>query len=224
MDTLEHDLTERLRRIGDDLDLPTAPPSADVRRGRRRLRRHRGTVVAGSALAVSGVAGGLGLAGPIAAGPAEPPAERVADDAAVAAPVPGDRSRAAPDREQLLSEMTQQAPGGAGTEVSIGELEAAAAAAEAVAGDQPWFRIAMGSGGSWQESGATGCASGWTCEDVTVEGAARARSAVTDGTTQVVAEFDGGVVVLTVGHVEGAEPGSLAFEGGDEQGFLIAAN
>lgn len=57
----DHLLADGLYRLGSTAPVPSAQPSDDVRRGRRRVRRNRLVVAAGTALAV-GIIGGAGVA------------------------------------------------------------------------------------------------------------------------------------------------------------------
>lgn len=55
----DQDISERLHRLAHRIAQPGADPTADVRRGRARLRRRNALATAGSAVAVIGLAGGV---------------------------------------------------------------------------------------------------------------------------------------------------------------------
>ncbi|MBK5307969.1 MAG: hypothetical protein JJD92_14890 [Frankiaceae bacterium] len=57
MSSDEHDLIERLHAVAQAFEMPAAPLSDDVRRGRRRARRNRGLLVGAAAAAVAVVVG-----------------------------------------------------------------------------------------------------------------------------------------------------------------------
>ncbi|WP_435771625.1 hypothetical protein [Nocardioides sp. SYSU DS0651] len=196
-DTLEDRLGDRLHRLASEVEVPGFAPGDDVRRGRGRLRRNQALAAAGSVVTVAALAGAATTLGGAPAGEEQaattPAAEQRQRPAAPkAAEAPG--RTPVGTLEQRLGEVATDDEGSG----QLAQLQAVAAALDDQLGDQPWVRLGMGAAPTWEETGAADCPTGWTCEDVAVEGASRARLATKAGVSQVAAEFPGQVVVVTV--------------------------
>jgi hypothetical protein len=204
-DLLEAQLTDRLHRLAEEVELPQSTPEDDVRRGQGRLRRRRALTVAGSGAAVAALVGaGFAVTG------SAPTADRAIAPPAVEQPA---SERRVPDRiekERLESSRDDQlqhllVDGLVGEVVAeskgtyrLSYLLAATEALEDELGARSWVKIGVGEAASWKASGAPDCPAGWTCEDVDVRGADRARLATSDTVSQVVVEFPEQVLIVSL--------------------------
>lgn len=206
-DTLEERLlADHLHRVADRAPVPTTPVADDVRRGRGRLRRRRALVAAGSAAVVALTAGGFALVG----GGTE---QRSAEPPVADGPVEGGLEAGVPDgvpaREPLVRQLESLRDEG-DPAITLAELSAMTEVLQdRLRGDRVlWFRV--GRGTSWDAVGGDVCPSGWTCEDVTVDGASRAVFARSGTVRQLVVELPGDAVVLTFNTVD-ERPTELAY-------------
>jgi hypothetical protein len=177
-------LTARTHELAAAIDAPPTTASDDLCRGRGRARRVRAGLVAG-ALA-TGVAGGVAWS-----------SVGGARDAAEPAPAPATASSG-------LATVTPARVGPGTVQDLLDELEARA--------PKPVRLRVIGRATSWQTTGAHGCRAGWTCEDVSVAGARRARFATDGVVAEVVAELPREGVVLLVVSTEGSLPRQLAYD------------
>jgi len=187
------DLAERLHHLAAHAPVPVVTTADDVRRGRRRLRRRRLAEAGGAALAVAAVTGlALGAAGP--------------QRATVPDPAPAGRP-AAGQVEDLVRARGE-------VDVTKAQLLALTEQLEGTFDVRRTRLLALGGSTSWADARADQCPAGWTCQDVDVEGASRAKIA-SDGTSaQAIAEFPEGVVVVTFSSAA-AVPGGLPYHDPD---------
>ncbi|MFC5728674.1 MULTISPECIES: hypothetical protein [Nocardioides] len=202
-------LTERLHHLCDAAPVPPTAPADDVRRGRRRLRRNRVLAIAGTATAVAVLAG----AGFAATGSTST-ADRTAEPPVAGQPVP---ERSVPQGEideaqlaEILTGLAEQAEAEAGASLTLDKLQAMVDVVKANPSNPTMRRVAIDGARSWRSAGAAGCPANWTCKDVAVEGASRARWAASGAVWQLVVDFPSGVVILT-GNAASERAADLAY-------------
>jgi hypothetical protein len=206
-DLLEAQLAGRLHDLAEGVALPRATPEDDVRRGRGRLRRNRALGVAGSAATLAVLAGaGFAVAGP-------PTADRAVTPPAVTSPAerPAAKGEQQPRLTDEIAGLAADQPAKGGRDAfTLAEMAAMSEVFEdrLPAGGVQWLGI--GRATSWRSSGATDCPAGWTCEDVAVRGAPRARWASSGPVRQLVADLPSGVLVLSVNAAD-ERPAELAY-------------
>ncbi|WP_408896666.1 hypothetical protein ACJ5H2_17255 [Nocardioides sp. R1-1] len=191
-------LSERITALADDIAAPATAPYDDLVRGRRRVRRRRARVAAGTLVVVTGAV----AVGALVPGPGAP--DRVATDPAGRRP----HQPTAVEPERLVDRITSLRRD-RGHAITVRDLQAVSdAMAEGLAGPLGW--LSVGAAPSWQAAGADTCPAGWTCADATVRGADRARWAHAGTVHQLAVDFDGRVDVFTVNQVD-ARPAEVAW-------------
>ncbi|MCR1786530.1 hypothetical protein KVF89_28610 [Nocardioides carbamazepini] len=208
-DLIDTDLAARLYHLSDGAPVPTVATADDVRRGRGRLRRRRLARVGagGTTLAVATVTGlALGVPGTQQAAPAptaqQPPAVQAPQQAPRQVPqqAPGEAVAA---KVEALARTQGHAV------VRLDQLLAMSSVLEDDFGRET-TQLAIGASVTWQGAGADECPAGWDCRDADVADASRAKVASDDTTTQVIAEFPQGVVILSFTTAD-AFPADLAY-------------
>ncbi len=197
-------LTERLHRLAAhpgpaDLAGLAAHPADDVRRGRTRLRRTRWAAAGGATAAVAALSTGvLALAGTGGLGTTTP--DREAPAPVAAPPAPREQPRLpqevrVPEAAQGgLAAALREAPGA--RDDWADDLAAMGAVLDGQVVDV--MQLGIGDLPSWQGAGVADCPDTWTCDDVQVAGASKARSATRGPVTQLVAEFPEHVLTVAV--------------------------
>lgn len=173
-------IDERLAALAEHAPVPHAPVTADVRRGRQRLRTRR--LAAAGATATAAVVAGLAWGG--TAG--EPADRRAVDRPPAAAPLLGD----------VVDGLARAADGDGDGTVDASEMIALAQESRPGRGGGTVFRFDTGT--QWSAVVGRPCPADWTCAPATLPGADDAAVAVSDDFTQVAAEYGDAVYVITL--------------------------
>ena len=174
------EIDERLAALAEHAPVPHAPVTADVRRGRQRLRTRR--LAATGAVAAAAVVAGLAWGGP-----AGDPDDRRAVDRPPAAE---------PWSAGVVDGLVREADGDGDGTVDASEMIALAQRSRPGRTGGTVFRFDTGT--QWTAVVGRPCPAGWTCAPASLPGADDAAVAMSDDFTQVAAAYGDDVYVVTL--------------------------